>query len=265
MVQMLTSTRPFINPMIFRDWNYCTGLVLLFFASAVPMSTMILMPLLMQNVLGYPVQTVGMLMAPRGLGSLIATWAAVRCCNTLGPRTTVVIGLGIIIMTLAMMANFTTDTGESILMMTGLFQGLGAGLVFTPMNFIMLATIDRRFLTEISSFSNLVRSIGGSVGISVFVTLLSQNSQVVRAGLTEFVSPFSHSLDQLAGRATGSNPQVALAMMNGEIDLQATMTAYVDDFKLLMIMTCVLVPLIFVFRGYRRDAVIEQQTAIVEV
>ncbi|TAL01562.1 MAG: DHA2 family efflux MFS transporter permease subunit [Rhodospirillaceae bacterium] len=264
LVHIFTSSRPFIDLRIFKDWNYRVGLVLLFFASALPMSTMVLMPLLMQNVMGYPVQTVGILMAPRGFGTMVATWVSIRASRVLGPRITVVVGLVMVIMTLSTMSTFTVETPESFLLTTALFQGLGMGLMFMPLNLIMLATIDRRFLTAISSFANLVRSVGGSVGISVFVTLLSQNMQVVRAGLSEHINPFSPSLQQAVGRAVTSNPQLALVMMNGELDRQAAMTAYVDDFKLLMIMTCALVPLIFMLRGHSQSVAPEAATAVAE-
>jgi DHA2 family multidrug resistance protein len=263
LVHVLTTSRPFIDLHLYRNWNFCVGLVLIFFSNALPVMTMVLMPLLMQNVMGYPVIHAGIVMAPRGLGVLISTWLAPPFIRIIGPRLTVVVGLLFLIVMTEMVAGFAIATPDSLILISGLMQGLGMGLVMVPLNMIILTTLEARYITEAAMVSNLVRSVGSSIGVSVMVTVLSQSTQVVRSGLVEHINIFSPTVKDMAVGMM-SDPRQALAAVDAVIEREASMTAFMNDFRLLTVMLAALVPMMFLFRGLRNRAGAAPASAHVE-
>jgi DHA2 family multidrug resistance protein len=126
------------------------------------------------------------------------------------------------------------------------------GLLFMPLNVLMLATIERRQVTEASSIANILRSIGTSIGVSACVAFLSQNTQTVRAGLTEYINPYSLPVREMVNHVQLSNAQQALVYINGEIERQAAMSAFVNDFRVIALVTVAVLPLIVMFRAVHR-------------
>ena len=143
--------------------------------------------------------------------------------------------------------------GRPLIVWSGLIQGVGLGLVFIPVSATAFSTLPRESRTEAAGIYAVMRSLGASLGISVFITLLTRNAQVNRASLVEQVSPYNNlfrspylpeswRLDELSG----------LSSLSGVIDRQAAMIAYVDDFLALMILTLALIPLILLISNPQR-------------
>ena len=130
---------------------------------------------------------------------------------------------------------------------TGVVQGLGLGLVFVPLSTIAFATIETRFRADATSLFSLVRNIGSSIGISIVSVMLSRNVQVNHVELGAAINPYNPVLQQVSPGAVSGN-LTALAQLDGLVNFQAAMVSYIDDFKLMMIVTLAAIPLAFILR-----------------
>jgi DHA2 family multidrug resistance protein len=139
------------------------------------------------------------------------------------------------------------------IIVSGIVQGLALGFLFVPLNTIAFGTIDAKFRTTAASLLNLSRSIGGSIGISVVTVLLARNLQVSHSDLAQHITQYS--LPPISPAITQGAPPLtdaAIAMLDAEINRQALMIAYIDDFHLMMIITLLALPLILLLRKPRK-------------
>jgi DHA2 family multidrug resistance protein len=239
-----TAEHPFVEPGMFRDRNFVAGLIFNFFAASTLMGTMALMPLFLQNLLGIPVLTAGLLMAPRGLGTLIAMLMIPRLANIIDPRWLLLTGIIITAMAMGEMAHFSLDVDNGTILRTGFVQGVGLGFTMVPISILLFSTLDRRYRTEATAMYNLLRNLGGSLFISLVVTLLAQNTQTYHAQLTESVTAFRDALPAMWDWRSSAG---ALAL-NGEVTRQASGLAYFNDFAVMQWLALVTIPLLLLFR-----------------
>ncbi len=246
-----TAKQPFIDLELFRDRNFIAALVLIFFVGIILLATMALLPPMLQNLFGYPVITTGLILAPRGVGTLISMFLVGRVVRIVDPRILVFGGLSLTATSLWMMSGFSIDMNGWPLITSGVVQGFGLGFVFIPLNTIAFATLDSRLRTEGASLFNLVRNLGSSIGISIMAALLASNIQVNHASLATVINAFNPNLN-----ANGINPQIITtpagaqlaAQLNGMINGQAAMIAYLDDYKTMFIITLCALPLVLLLR-----------------
>jgi DHA2 family multidrug resistance protein len=247
-VHMLTGTRQrFVSPALFTNWNFIVGNVFIFVTGAALFSSLALQPPLLQNLLNYPVMTAGLVTAPRGIGGLIAVLALGRLGDKLDGRLVIALGFALTAAALWQMTNFDLQMGASSVVWSGFVQGMGSGLVFAPLSAATFATLRHTLRNEGTAIFSLMRNLGSSIGISAVETFLTRNTQIVHATLAEHVNRFSPALHaQLPGVA----PSVrTLARLNATVTGQATMIAYNDDFKLLMVLSLAVLPLLFLLRN----------------
>ncbi|MCS0504168.1 DHA2 family efflux MFS transporter permease subunit [Ancylobacter sp. GSK1Z-4-2] len=237
-VHMITAEKPFISPRLFKDRNFVVGLVIMFAIGMVLLSTSALLAPYLQRLSGYPVQTAGLLMAPRGFGTMMAMMVAGRLVSRVDPRLPMVAGLGLIAWSLWDMTGWTPNVGTEEMIVNSVLQGAGLGFVFTPLTVVAFATLAPELRTDGTALFSLVRNVGSAIGISVTSFLLSQNTQIMHASLAAHVTPFNRMIQ--SGGAYEfwniANPST-LAALNAEITRQATAIAYVDDFKFMMLVT----------------------------
>jgi DHA2 family multidrug resistance protein len=144
------------------------------------------------------------------------------------------------------MTGFYLQMGTASVVWSGLAQGFGTGLVYVPLAAITFATLSPALRNEGTAVFSLIRNIGSSVGISVVTTLFVRNSQVMHSRLADQVTPFSDILHLHAPGALGGAG--GLAALNATVNGQAAMIAYVNDFKLMMVLTLCAVPLVALLR-----------------
>lgn len=237
-VHMATHERPFLSPRLFVDRNFVAGLVIMFAIGMVLLATSALLAPYLQRLGGYPVQTAGLLMAPRGFGTMMAMMVAGRLVSRMDPRLVMLGGLSLIAWSLWEMTGWTPAVDSRTLILNSIAQGAGLGFVFTPLTVTAFATLSSDLRTDGTALFSLVRNVGSAIGVSVTSFLLSQNTQIMHATLAGHMTPFNH-LMQAGGAAKYwnlANPQT-LALLNSEITSQASAIAYVDDFKFMMIVT----------------------------
>ncbi|WP_136418963.1 DHA2 family efflux MFS transporter permease subunit [Herbaspirillum sp. ST 5-3] len=252
---IFTDEHPFIEPGLFKDRNFAVGLLFIFIVGIILLATMALLPPFLQNLMGYPVIDVGYVLAPRGIGTMVAMMVVGKLSGKVDVRYQIFLGLMLTSLSLWEMTHFNTDIGSWDVVRTGVIQGLGLGFIFVPLSTITFATLAPRYRNEGTALFSLLRNIGSSIGISVVITKLSQNLQANHAALADYINPFNLALRQAveAGAYNLNTPQ-GLAAINGEVTRQAATLAYLQDFRLMMWITLAAVPLIVLLRAPAKKA-----------
>jgi DHA2 family multidrug resistance protein len=252
-VHTATATdRSFLNRDLLKDGNCMIGTVLMFLIGMPLYGTMTLLPLMLQNLMNYPVVTTGLVTAPRGIGTMIAMILVARLVGRVDVRLIILTGLAVTVAAMWQMTGFSLQMGMGPIITSGVLQGFGLGFVFTPLSTITFSTLPRNILTQGTAIFSLMRNIGGSIGISIVVALLAENTQTVHSRLVEHLRP-----DNPLAQAPYLMPPFSLttpagvAALNAEATRQAAMVAYIDDFKLMMLIVIIAAPLILLLRKPR--------------
>lgn len=246
MIHMLTDHHPFLSRDLFRDRNLTVGLLFTALAGLVLIVTATLMPPFLQQLKGYPVFTTGLVLAPRGIGMMVAMMLVARLIGRFDARWMIVAGYLLSAFSLWEMTQFTLDVSEQQIVWNGIYLGFGLGLVFPPLTTLTFATLPPRLRTEGAAINALMRNLGASVGIAVLVSLLARNTQENRAELVGQLTPYSAGWP--FGRVMPGSDSAMLAVWDAEINRQAAMIGYLNDFRLMTICTLVLLPLVFFMR-----------------
>jgi DHA2 family multidrug resistance protein len=247
-VHMLTTTRPqFVSPAMFKDRNFVTGNIFIFMIGIVLFATLALLPPLLQDLMNYPVEYTGFVTMPRGIGTLAAMFIVSRLMGKVDARLIIGAGFAITAVSLWQMTGFYLQMSSSIVVWSGLLQGLGTGFVFVPLAAITFATLAPKFRNEGTAMFSLMRNVGSSIGISGVETLLTRNSQLMHARLAESITPYGGALN-----GPSLTTAHGLAALNQSVSGQAAMISYNNDFKLMMVLTLCAIPLIFLLRGAKR-------------
>jgi DHA2 family multidrug resistance protein len=240
---------------LFRDRNFVAGCLFMAVIGVVLFGTMALVTPFMQNIMGYPIVTAGLLLAARGVGTLVAMIIVGRLLNVIEPRYLVLMGLALATWTLHQMVGFTDQTSSSTIVRVSVVQGFGLGLVFVPLSTVAFTTLPGYLRTEGTAVLTLVRNIGSSVGISMVIAQLTSTTARMHANLVESVTPFNGALQfpdvsAILNIATDTGR----ALLDKIVTQQAAIIAYANDFKLLMYMTLATIPLVFLIgsAGLRR-------------
>ncbi len=264
-VHTATTKKPFIPPRIFRDLNFSAGLLVMFSIGMVLLASSALLAPYLQTLGNYSVAQAGWLMAPRGLGTMVAMLVAGRLSSRMDPRLMMLIGFVMLAESAREMVGWTPDIDAWSLAYTTMLQGAGLGLVFTPLQVIAFGTLPADLRTDGTALFSLVRNVGSSIGVSVASFLLAQNTQIVHAQLAERVTPFNRAL-QTGGAYllwnTAAHP--GLDALNTEITRQASIIAYMDDFKLMLLVALPPVLLLLLMRKPRIAPASRDHVAVVD-
>jgi len=249
-VHLVTSKTPLFHRALFADMNFVIASLFMIVIGVVMFGTMALLPLLLQQLLGYDVIGTGMILMPRGVGILISMQlSSFLMRKGFDARWIVAIGFLIGGWSMSWMSHWSLQVDQYDIWMSGAVQGLGIGLVFIPLNATAFATLPPNLRTDGSSLLNLTRNIGSSVGISVAMTLMARNTQKVHSALAEHVTANVASMFDLSALSQFAGyGDAAAAMANLEVTRQAAMVAYIDDFYLMMWLSFLSVPLVFFMR-----------------
>jgi DHA2 family multidrug resistance protein len=256
-IHFSTAREPLFDRRLFADVNFVIALTFMIVVGAVMFATMALMPPMLQGLFGYDVIDTGIVLMPRGIGVLVSMQLSGLLMRK-GVDARWLVGTGFLLgaWSLHEMTGWSLDTDRWHFVSTGLVQGLGIGLVFIPLNATAFATLPPTLRTEGSSLLNLTRSVGSSVGISVVMTLLARNLQRSHEELGAHVTPELSSLVDLSALDRFQQlGRVGLAFADAEVNRQAAMIAYLNDFHLMMWLSLAALPLVPFMRKsptYRR-------------
>ncbi len=237
----------FFDRDLLKDRNFVTGLLFAFIVGTILYGTMALLPTFLQNLMDYPVVYTGEVTAPRGVGTMLAMIVVGRLVHRIDVRAIMAIGFSLTAFSLWQMTGITLQMDSSLVILSGLIQGVGIGFTFVPLSTATFATLAPRLRNQGTPIFSLLRNIGGSVGISVVQALLTHGSAQAHAQLASQVTAGNLGL---VGLPSLINPQTAggLAVLNAEVSRQAALIGYVGDFSIMMIVTLLTIPLLLLIR-----------------
>ncbi|MFC4671808.1 DHA2 family efflux MFS transporter permease subunit [Seohaeicola nanhaiensis] len=246
-VHCATAENPFIELKIFGDRNFTMGLVFIFIIGLTLFSGLALLPPLLQNLLGYPVITTGIVMAPRGVGTMISMILVGRLVAKFDARILVTFGLAMTSWSLWIMSGFDTVMDSRLIILSGVIQGFGLGFVFVPLSTLTFATLASEYRGDATSLFSLVRNVGSGVGISIVTTVLAR---MMTVNHEELASRLTADAPQVAARVPGllAHDPVTMQQVNGLVGQQSAMIADIDNFLLMLLFTVAAFPIVFLLR-----------------
>jgi DHA2 family multidrug resistance protein len=257
-VHTLTSRNPIIPIDLFKDRNFLIANAFLMIVMGVLMSGAALLPPMLQGLLGYSTTQAGFLIMPRGVSMLFAMFFVGRMATRIDARIFVGAGMLLIVVSQWIMTSFSLEMGSRLVIIAGLIQGLGLGFVIMPLNLLAFSTIPAHLHTNGAAVWNLSRNIGGSIAISMFTALLAHNLQVSHSDLAgQFtVNRFPYFEAGLTERL-GVESTEMIRMVDVEVNRQALMISYIDDFWLMAVIALSMLPLTLLLRPPKKSEPVE--------
>ena len=255
-IHFAAAPAPLFDRALFADRNFAIALAFMIVIGIVMFAVMALLPPMLQNLFGYGVIDTGIVLMPRGVGILVSMQiSGLLMRKGVDARPVVASGFLICAASLWQMAHWSLGVDEAHVIVSGLLQGLGMGLVFIPLQVSAFATLSPALRTDGSSLLNLFRSLGASAGIAWMTVLLARNLQTAHADLGANVTAATGSIVDFSTvdrfQALGDT---AMTLLDAEVNRQAAMIAYIDDFWLMMWITLAAAPLAFLMRGNKGRA-----------
>jgi MFS transporter, DHA2 family, multidrug resistance protein len=246
---------PILHLQVFKDRSYAVGVCMMTTLGFVLYGSLVLLPIILQTLLGYSALESGIAMAPRGIGSLIFMPIVGLVMGKIGARK--ILGAGVVLcaLTLFWFGFLNLNAGYWDFFWPQFIQGISMSMLFVPLTTISMDSISREAMGNATSIFNLMRNIGGSVGIATAATLLERNRQMYTNILGTHVTPYSRQsqemMDQIrsAMLASGSDPvtatQKAQALIFGMVQRQAAMLSFLDLMKIFAGLFILMLPLIW--------------------
>ncbi|WP_298622739.1 DHA2 family efflux MFS transporter permease subunit [uncultured Legionella sp.] len=252
---ILTGKNPFIDPAMFKDRNFSVGLAFIFIIGIILLATMALLPPYLQSLKGYPIIDIGLVLAPRGIGTMLAMMIVGKLSRTVDTRYQILGGLILTSYSLWLMTLFNTDITAYTITYTGVIQGFGLGFIFVPLSTLAFATLPVQYRNDGTPLFSLLRNIGSSIGISIVMTKLAQNIQANHAAFVDFITPYNLGL-RLTSEAGVMNIKTTagLAFLNAEVTRQAASLAYLQDFRFMMWLVLCALPLLLLLKPAAKNS-----------
>jgi DHA2 family multidrug resistance protein len=233
---------PIISIGLFRRRTFTVAMILALTVMPSVIAATALMPSLLQVLLGYPVVTAGLLLVPRSATLTLGIILGGRLMNRVDLRAQVIFGLILVAVSLWMQSGFDLMMDANLVIVTGLIQGLGAGLTMTVVNVAAIAGAPAELRAEAAAVFSLFRGVGGAMMISITAAVLAHNIQVNHAELGALISTARKPF--MSATMGGFYPAERIAgLANAEVTRQAMMIAFVDDFWMLKWLMILLIPL----------------------
>ena len=253
-IHQLRTKNPVIDLRVFLNRTYATGVVLITLLGFVLYGSLVLLPIMLQTLLGYPPLQAGIAMAPRGIGTLLVTPVVAVLISRVDPRKLLAAGFVIVSGTLYWLAVLNLEAGYWDFFWPQVAQGMGFGLLFVPLTTVTMDAFANEAMGNATSLFNLMRNIGGSVGIATVTTLLARDQQMhvnlLGANVTAYSPATQHMIASLkaAFMARGADALTAThqayGALMGMVQRQAAIIAFLDAFRLLGLLFLILTPLV---------------------
>jgi MFS transporter, DHA2 family, multidrug resistance protein len=260
-VREWVAREPIVDLRVFKDRTYSTGVFLMTTLGFVLYGSLVLLPIMLQTLLGYPSLQAGIAMAPRGMGSMLGMPIVGLLIGKIDSRKLVALGLIAGAVTLIWLGRLNLNAGYWDIFWPQFFQGLGLSALFVPLTTISMDRIAREKMGNATSLFNLMRNLGGSIGIAVTGSLLARQQQAyvnILGANVDAYAPASRSAFEAArasfmagGADITTATQRAYAALFGTVQQQASMVSFVQLFRLLGVIFLLLLPLILLMKRPR--------------
>jgi MFS transporter, DHA2 family, multidrug resistance protein len=250
LVHTLTAKDSFVNPKLFLDRNFSVGMLFIFIVGVTYLASLALLTPYLQTLMGYPIVTAGLVMGPRGLGTMTCMFLVGRLIGKVDTRLLLLVGLLLTAWAMYDMTGWNPNVSQWTIAVTGFIQGAGLGFLFVPLNTVTFATLAPEQRADGAGLFNLSRNVGSSIGISVVSYLLIRNQQINHATISSHVTAVNRNFDNsIVLHAWSPWTAGGRAALDQVIQMQASIISYIDDFKLMMILSLAAIPLILLLRG----------------
>lgn len=257
-VRELSTATPIVNLRILADRNLATGTFLIGLLGVVIYGTTAILPLFLQDLMGYTAYKSGFAVSPRGIGAIVSMILAAKLIGRVDERILLVIGILIRGTSLFMLGNLDLSMSMSSIIWPNIINGFANGFLFVPLTTLSMKTLPRELTGAGTGIYNLLRNLGASLGISMVTTLLVRGQQAHQNVLVTHLNSsnpvywnslqkFTRFLARSGGSAQGS--RLAMGALYRNLVQQATLCSYIDDFRLLGILSLTCLPFLFFFRN----------------
>jgi len=253
----LRSDDPIVNLRILKNGNFAVGIVLIAVVGAVLYGTTAMLPIFLQTLMGYPALQSGLAVSPRGFGSLVSMFVVGRLIGIIDSRLLMMFGFGVLALSVFLLSGINMDIAISNVVWPNIINGLAMGFIFVPLTTTSMGTLRNEQIGNATGIYNLMRNIGGSIGISASTTLVARSAQVHQAMMVSHMTPYDpsfvqgvHRMQGLMARQTGSPASMhqAFGAMYGMLVNQATLLAFLDAFRELAVTCVICMFLVLLFR-----------------
>jgi DHA2 family multidrug resistance protein len=253
-IHELRAKQPIVNLRVFANRNFLVGTSMIFIVGISLYASIVMLPLFLQTLMGYTALASGLAQSPRGLGSLVMMPIVGMLVGRIDHRWLIAIGFLLFALVNWILSTLTLDISQGFLLWPSLLLGVSFAFIFVPLTTVSLGTLHNDQIGNATGIYNLMRNLGGSVGISLVTTLVDRGSQTHQALMVSHLTPYSpafqerlHTLSQMLG-----SERQALGVIYGELVKQAALWAYVDNFRLLALTCAVCALAAFLFKRVRR-------------
>ncbi|WP_243362099.1 DHA2 family efflux MFS transporter permease subunit [Fundidesulfovibrio terrae] len=259
----LKAEHPIVNLRVFKNANFATGTAMMTLLGMVLYATITLQPLFLQGLMGYSALDSGLALSPRGIGAIISMMIVGKLIGKVDSRILIGIGFTILAATSLHFAGINLDITSAHIAWPNVIMGLSLGLIFVPLTTTAMGGLPVEQMGNASGIFNLMRNIGGGVGISIVTTMISRDAQTHQNILCANMAPtnpvfqqYLHSIT--AFMAQSCDPVLAkakaLGVLQGLLGQQAALMAYIDNFRLLGIISIICIPGVLILRRAAKPA-----------
>ncbi len=250
----LFSKNPVVDLRLFKDRTFTSGNLLMFFVFFNLFGSIVLLPIYLQTLMGYTAYLAGVVLGPGGLATMLALPIAGKLVEKHNPKKILVLGVFITALSTYLMSLFNLQADFRTLVWPRVILGVGMGFIFIPLTTMTLSHMPKEKMTDATAMYNLLRNIGGSVGVAFVTTILARRAQFHQFRLVENLNPFNPSYaiakEKLSSAMTTAGIHTANpdAVIYFELQRQSHMLAFNDAFFLLAVMMLTILPLIFLMK-----------------
>ncbi len=254
------SEHPIVNLRVFKDRTFTSGATVMFFVFLNLFGSIVLLPIFLQNLMGYTAYYAGLVLGPGGIATMLTMPVVGRLIGKVNPKRFLMAGILVCALSTYMMSQFNLTTDFWSFVWPRVVLGLGMGMTFIPLTTMTLSHIPKEIMTEASSLYNLLRNLGGSVGIAFTTTMLSRRAQFHQSRLVEHLSPFDpayqiyHQRFSASLAEKGVPPSGTAGALYGELVRQATTLAFTDAFLTICVLILCVLPLVFIMQQSQAPA-----------
>jgi DHA2 family multidrug resistance protein len=244
---------PIVNLRVLKNRNFSAGTLITAVYGVILYGVTAMLPLFLQTLLRYPALQSGLAVSPRGLGSFISMFVVGRLVSVIDNRLLLAFGFIILAISAAMLGQINLEIAMSSVAWPNVINGFASGFIFVPLTTLAMGTLRKREMGNATGIYNLMRNIGGSVGIAVVTTLLARGAQTHQSILVGHLSMANPAFQRELGVfEQGVTSQQAYGLIYTELIRQSTLLAYMDIFRLLAGLALAAIPLILIFQRVRR-------------
>ncbi len=264
LVRELTCAAPIVQLRVLRHRNFSAGTVVTALYGFVLYGMTAILPLFLQTLMGYSALYSGLAVSPRGVGSIVSMLVVGKLVNYIDARLLLATGFALLTYSTYLLSHINLSISITSIIWPNMLNGFAGGFIFVPLTTLTMGNLHKEEIGNAAGIYNLMRNVGGSIGIASITTCLVRGSQIHQNYLVQNITASQPSaimlLHSLQARfsAAGAGPatayRMALQTLYSSVQQQATLLSYADDFRLLGILSLACLPILLLFRKVRRHS-----------